>query len=298
MKAWIEALRLRTLPLSVAGVLIAAGLAAHWDCFRIGIFAPMLLMVLLLQVLANFADEYGDLEKGVDNEDRIGPKRGMQRGEITRASMKRALVVVSITILIVALVLLFRAFGTRLWYYILLFMALGVLCIVGAIKYTVGKGAYGYYALGDLSSFFFFGLLAVMGGFFLYAHVIVSIIILPAVALGCLVVGVLNLNNIRDIENDRACGKTTIAVILGLKGALAYHSLLIALGIAGFLSFSIASGIASPLRYLYVIFYIPLIVQLAKTLKVKEHSEYDKLMKPLSMTTAALALSFALCLGI
>ena len=298
MKVWIEAMRLRTLPLSAAGVIIAGGLAAHWDSFRPEIFIPMLAMVLALQILANFADEYGDLEKGTDNENRVGPVRGMQRGEISRATMKRAMVLDCVVIVILIELLLFMSFGLAGWRGITAFTALGALAITAAIKYTVGRHAYGYFGLGDIVSFLFFGLIAVSCGFFLYTHRMIGIVFLPAVGLGCLVVGVLNLNNMRDLENDRACGKTTMVVLLGARGALAYHAVLIALGIVGFLSFSLASGVTDWWRYIYVLFFIPLIVQLAGVMKCDDPSHYDRFMKPLSMTTAFLSLVFALCIGL
>jgi len=297
MKVWIEACRLRTLPLSAAGVLIAAGLAGFWGCFRLEVFLPMLLMVLLLQIVANFADEYGDLDRA-DTEERIGPKRGMQRGEITRASMKRALIIGSAAAGGAALVLLLIAFGGGHWGWFALFVALGAFCIAGAITYTVGTHAYGYHALGDLASFLFFGIIAVLGGFFLYSLRFVDVAVLPAVGLGCLVVGVLNLNNMRDRTTDAATGKRTIAVILGARGALAYHCLLIAVGAGCFLAFGLCLHLTSPLRWAYVLFLVPLVAQLVGALKVEDPADYDRFMKPLSLSTALLALAFALCIGL
>lgn len=298
MKVWIEAMRLRTLPLSAAGVIIAAGLAFYFGCFRIAVFIPMLIMVLIIQIISNFADEYGDLDKGLDDANRVGPVRAMQRGEITRESMKHALVLSTVLVTAVALWLLFVSFGLELWYYILLFMGLGALCIVAAIKYTVGRGAYGYYGLGDLSSFVFFGLVAVVGGFFLYAHAVLPVVFLPAIALGSLVTAMLNLNNMRDMETDRAGGRRTVAGALGRRGALAYHAILICVGFAGFLVFSISCGMTSPVRYAYILLYIPLAMQLVQTLRITDNARYDTLMKPHSMTTAALALAFAICIAI
>ncbi|NTU88999.1 MAG: 1,4-dihydroxy-2-naphthoate octaprenyltransferase [Actinobacteria bacterium] len=298
MKPWIEALRLRTLPLSVAGVLVAAGLALHFEVFSLSIFISMLVMVLLLQIVSNFADEYGDLEHGVDNESRVGPKRGMQRGEITREEMKRALIITSVLVMLSALVLSFISFGSENWLLILAFAGVAVLCIVGAVKYTVGRHAYGYVALGDLSCFFFFGLMAVCGGFFLYAHALLPVIFLPAVGLGCLVTGMLNLNNIRDYENDKACGKRTFAVLLGRKGARIYQGVLLVVGMGCLLSFSFASDMHDILRYAYVLLYVPFAQQLIMISTITEDADFDHLMKPHSLTTAALALAFSLCIGV
>ncbi len=298
MKAWIEALRLRTLPLSMSGVIVAAGLAAHYGVFRIEVFIPMLVMVLLMQILSNFADEYGDLEKGVDNEGRIGPVRGMQRGEIGKEQMRRAMIGCGILTFCAGMVLLVISFGFENARLITLFAVLGLLCIAAAIKYTVGRGAYGYYALGDVVCLCCYGLVAVIGGFFLHAHFVTVAVCLPAVGLGLLICAMLNLNNMRDRENDAACGKNTLVVLLGQKKALLYHCWLLICGMLGFLAFNTASGIGEPLRYLYVLLFIPLVMQLARTLKVKDPAEYDKLMKPISMTTALLSLVFALCIGL
>lgn len=298
MKVWIEAMRLRTLPLTAAGVIVAAGLAAFWSSFGWAVFIPMLLMVQALQILANFADEYGDLDHGADNDDRIGPIRGMQRGEITKESMKRAMVICSIVTVALIELLLFISFGPGNWAPILGMSALGGLAIVAAIKYTVGRGSYGYYGLGDLMSFTFFGLVAVVGGVYCYTHAIIGTVFLPAVGLGALVVAMINLNNMRDRETDQAAGKRTVAVFLGARGALVYHAICYAVGFTGFLAFSIASGITDWWRYAYAIFYIPLFMQLAGALRCTEPAQYDRFMKPHSLFTVLLSLAFALCMGL
>lgn len=297
MKVWVEALRLRTLPLSVAGTLVAGGLAAFFGVFRLSTFILMLVTVLLLQITSNFADEYGDLQKGVDNQGRVGPIRGMQRGEITYAQMKRALIGCALAAFLCGVILILASLKTD-WRFVGIFLLMGLATIAGAITYTVGKKAYGYHALGDLSSFLFFGVFAVSGGFFLYAHSYVWTVALPTVSVGCLVTGVLNLNNMRDLENDALCGKTTVAVLLGPRGSLAYHHVLIIVGLTGFLAFMIASSVANPLRYLFVFLYVPLILQLIEVGKVTDPAHFDRFMKPLSLGTALLSAAFALCLAL
>lgn len=299
MNAWIEALRLRTLPLSAAGVVVAAGLAAWMDVFRIAVFVPMLIMVILLQTLANFADEYGDLHHGVDNENRIGPRRGLQRGDITDGQMRIALMVTCMLTALSMVWLLGVSFsGSGNVRGFVVFALLGVLCAVAAVKYTVGRGAYGYLGLGDLVTLLTFGVLAVVGGFYLYAHDLVAVVWLPAVGLGCLATGVLNLNNMRDIENDRDCGKITVAVLLGPKRAPVYHALLVCVGVAGFVAFPFAVGITAPARYIFALFAVLLLSQLMRVLRVSDPVEYDTFMKPLSMTTALMALAFTVCLAV
>lgn len=302
-KAWIDALRLRTLPLSVSGVVAAAGIAGCYHVFSPLVFLLMLIMVILLQVDSNFADEYGDLSHGADNDDRLGPVRGLQRGDITAPQMKRAIVACSALAVLFALVLLAVCLLPDHPLILVAFLVLAGLCVCAAIFYTVGDHAYGYHALGDISCFVFFGLVAVIGGFFLYtAHAgvptFVPVSILPAISVGCLACGVLNLNNMRDIHTDREAGKTTLVVKLGAQRARFYHVLLIALGMAGFLSFGLLVGKTNPLAFVFVVPYIPLAKQLMGVLAVDEPSAYDRFMKPLSMTTFVTTVLFALCMAL
>jgi 1,4-dihydroxy-2-naphthoate octaprenyltransferase len=256
----------------------------------------MLVTVLLLQILSNFADEYGDLQKGVDNKDRVGPHRGMQRGEISFSQMRHALIGGVILTFLVGSALILVAFGTDL-VLILVFFAMGLVALGGAIAYTVGKHAYGYYGLGDLSCLLFFGLFAVVGGFFLYARSLDWTVFLAGFGVGFLITGVLNLNNMRDIENDAAGGKITLVVRMGSRRAVAYHYFLVIAGMVGLVGFAILAGVTNPLRYLFVLPYALLIKQLLGVGKVKEPADYDRFMKPLSLTIVLICLFFALCLG-
>ncbi len=301
-KAWVEALRLRTLPLSAAGVVVAAGIAGFYQVFSPLTFTLMLAMVLVLQVDANFADEYGDLANGADTDDRLGPKRGMQRGDISRREMKHAMVGTGALALAFAAALILTSLGSAHAGLIVVFAVLATLCVAGAVFYTVGKRAYGYHALGDLACFFFFGLVAVMGGVFLYtarsgSPTLIPVTALPAMGVGCLACGVLNLNNMRDITTDRAAGKITVAILFGPRRALAYHCALVGLGMVGFLSFPLVLGVTDPLAYLFVVLFVPLVRQLVGVLSNTDPARYDRFMKPLSMTTFLLAVTFALCLA-
>ena len=163
LRAWTDALRLRTLPLSWAGVITAAGLGAERGCFSWGIFVLMMLTASLLQILSNMANDYGDFVKGTDNESRVGPARALQKGEISRSELLLGICVVCGAAMVSGLALVLAAFGLKGLGYVALFLALGALCIWAAVKYTVGRTAYGYVGLGDAAVFVFFGLVPVAG---------------------------------------------------------------------------------------------------------------------------------------
>lgn len=222
MKHWIQAARLRTLPLSVSGIIVGSAYAYHQGFSDWRILVLALATTLGLQILSNFANDYGDGIKGTDV-NRIGEKRMVAAGIITSAQMKKAVLITAVITFVLALVLIYTAFGKENFALSLIFILLGIGSIGAAIKYTVGKNAYGYSGFGDLFVFLFFGLLSVLGTHFLYVKEIDGLLILPAVAIGCLSVAVLNLNNMRDIENDRLAGKNTLVVKLGLENAKIYH---------------------------------------------------------------------------
>jgi 1,4-dihydroxy-2-naphthoate polyprenyltransferase len=222
MKHWIQAARLRTLPLSVSGIIVGSAYAYHQGFSDWRILVLALLTTLGLQILSNYANDYGDGVKGTDA-NRIGEKRLVAAGIISAQQMKKAVLITAGITFIFALLLIYTAFGKENFGLSLIFILLGIGSIGAAIKYTVGKNAYGYSGFGDLFVFVFFGLLSVLGTHFLYVKAIDGLLILPAVAIGCLSVAVLNLNNMRDIENDRLAGKNTLVVKLGLENAKIYH---------------------------------------------------------------------------
>jgi len=225
LKAWISAARIRTLPLSVSGILIGSSYAYFSEKFTFSVFFIAILTTISYQLLSNFANDYGDGVKGTDD-NRIGPKRTVQSGLISRVLMKKGLVVLSLISSFLTLTLIILAFGLNS-FYVLIFAALGGLAIFSAIKYTVGKFAYGYFGLGDLFVFIFFGLISVLGSNFLFDSVLEFKLLSPSIVLGLLSVGVLNLNNMRDIQNDAECGKKTLAVVLGTQKAKLYHLFII-----------------------------------------------------------------------
>ena len=225
---WIKAARLRTLPLSLAGI-IMGGALSYCTNFNSTIFWLCIATATAFQVLSNFANDYGDFAKGTDNEDRVGPKRTMQAGLISKKEMKIALVITSI--LSLALGGYLSYLGTQLMEtkFLILFLVLGILSVAAAINYTVGKRAYGYSGLGDLFVFIFFGLVGLLGSKFLISGSFQGLEILPAFSIGMFSMAVLNLNNMRDEHNDKANNKNTLVVKMGLKKAKIYHYILILL---------------------------------------------------------------------
>lgn len=226
-EAWLSSLRLRTLPLSCCGIMTGTALVvAAGEPVDLPIFIFSLLTALLLQIVSNLANDYGDMQKGSDTEFRLGPKRGMQHGIIDFVQMRWAILLVGILSILSGLVLIMLA--CRSMADVTAFILLGVISLIAAITYTVGKHAYGYYGLGDLSVLTFFGYAGVMGSFYLQTHQIGLYSFLPATACGFLGMLVLNINNMRDIEEDARNGKSTLAVRLGHKKARYYHFMLLA----------------------------------------------------------------------
>ena len=283
-KTWISALRLRTLPLSVSGIIIGTCLAAYNGFFDGTTFVLAILATVALQILSNLANDYGDGVKGTDNKDRIGPVRAIQSGNISPHEMLNAIRINILIIILVVFFLILNAFGIQNFVYSLIFFALGIISIYAAIKYTIGTSAYGYRALGDLMVFLFFGCLTVMGSYFLYTRQLDHILILPAFSIGLLSAGVLNLNNMRDIESDKKSNKITMAVIMGLYNAKIYHALLIITAIV----LSVLFGILyyrTLLNFIFVIAFIPLVIHVSKVLKTKEAVNLDSQLKILALST-------------
>lgn len=228
-QAWLESLRPKTLPLGVIAIITGSALTYLTDNFKWPVALLALITAGLLQILSNLANDYGDAVKGSDTAERIGPLRGMQKGVITQADMKKALKINIIAACISGILLIILAcekpedaFG---------FLMLGLVAIVAAITYTVGKKPYGYLGLGDISVLIFFGWLSVIGTYYLQANAFNIITVLPATACGLLAVAVLNINNMRDIENDVKAGKNTLAVRLGPQGSRVYHTIIIIIAI-------------------------------------------------------------------
>ena len=295
-QAWMKALRLRTLPLSLSGIILGSFIAfknEHWNGI---IFTLAMLTTILFQILSNLANDLGDTLKGADNEERIGPMRAVQSGVITPSEMKKAVILTSFLSLCTALPLVYL--GTKnmssdvLWLYVIL----TGLCIIAAITYTVGKKAYGYSGFGDVFVFIFFGLVSVLGVYTLYAKSFDWLNLLPATAIGFLSTAVLNLNNMRDQINDQKVGKRTLVVKIGPRNAKLYHSYLIIGGIV-----SLAAFFYLTQNYLGFIGLIPsiiLIKHLQKVMLTTNPAEFDPELKKVALSTFAIAVLTSIFMNI
>ncbi|GAA0758808.1 1,4-dihydroxy-2-naphthoate octaprenyltransferase [Psychroflexus lacisalsi] len=295
--AWISAARLRTLPLSLSGILVGSALAFPPGEFNSGIFWLAMATTLGLQILSNFANDYGDGVKGTDNEERIGPMRALQSGVITDREMKKGIIATSILTALFALALIYLSFGQDDFLLSLLFIILGASAIIAAIKYTVGDSAYGYRGLGDLFVFIFFGLVSVLGVNFLMTKEINLWLLLPAISIGFLSSAVLNLNNMRDENSDRNANKKTLVVIYGKQFAKIYHFSLIAISFFCLLIFLLLFFNGKPIWILSpLLAFIPLVVHLKKIIQYKDPQVLDPELKKVALSTFALSLSFFMIL--
>jgi 1,4-dihydroxy-2-naphthoate octaprenyltransferase len=274
----LSAARLRTLPLSVSGIMIGSSYAFFVNKFNSSLFIIALLTTVAYQVLSNFANDYGDGIKGADD-NRTGPKRAVQSGLISRPSMKKAIKILSLVSIILTLFLVTLAFGAFSKYFFL-FIVLGSLAIFAAIKYTVGKFAYGYFGLGDLFVFIFFGIVSVLGSNFLFSANLNWLLLNPAITLGLLSVGVLNLNNMRDLKSDEKSGKKTLAVCMGKKTSKIYHSVIISAAIGLMLKFQISLEIQSVfLNIILFLNILGLLIHLFQIYNITQPSHYDNFLK-------------------
>lgn len=298
IKAWVSAARLRTLPLSVSGIIVGSACAYPYFSANpsfLSIFSFAILTTLLLQILSNFANDYGDGVKGTDNETRIGPQRALQSGLITPKQMKQGVIITSLLSLVSALILIYISFGKDNFFTSLFFFVLGISCVAAAIKYTVGSGAYGYKGLGDLFVFIFFGLVSVIGCFYLYGMNFDFWIILPAIAIGNLSIAVLNINNMRDLESDKLVGKNTLAVKLGREGAKQYHYFIVLFALAAIVIYGVHANL-DIYKYFFIIAYIPLLKHLVFVKKNTEPRELDSQMKIVALSTFLLSVLFSIAL--
>ena len=289
-KAWISAARLRTLPLSVSGIIVGSSLAMNHLFWQSSIFWLAILTTIGFQVLSNFANDYGDGIKGADD-NREGEQRMVSSGLISPKQMKTGILITAIFSMISAIVLIYYAFGAEDFLHSLLFFMLGIASVIAALKYTIGKNAYGYSGLGDVFVFLFFGLLSVLGSYYLLDHQMVWDLLLPASTIGFLSMAVLNLNNMRDIENDAKNNKNTLVVSLGSSKAKIYHYVLICLAVLLTLLYSIIND-HSIRQLIYVIAFLPLIINLVTVYKNKEPKLLDSELKKVALSTFSFALLF------
>jgi 1,4-dihydroxy-2-naphthoate octaprenyltransferase len=290
---YIQAARLRTLPLSVSGLILGSFLAYANGFFDWKIFVLAMITTIGFQVLSNFANDYGDGVKGTDNEDRIGPERALQSGAISPKQMLIAIKITGVVTFFIALLLIYFSFGKENFGYSILFFGLGLASIAAAIKYTMGKNAYGYSGLGDVFVFLFFGLLSVCGSYFLFTKDINFTIFLPAISVGFLSAGVLNLNNMRDRDSDAKAGKNTLVVKIGEEFAKYYHYYLL---IAAFLFalLYVMMYYSSPIQFIFIFAFIPIFKHMFTVVKNKKPVDLDPELKKLALST----FFFAILLGL
>ncbi len=304
IKPWLIAARLRTLPLAVSGILLGTSIAQLRKPIDISVVLLAVLTAVLLQILSNFANDYGDFVKGTDSKaDR--QDRALASGAIDVLQMKRAVFFTGFLAFLFGISLIYRS-------YVLNFLTLdsayflfgmGLFSLAAAVLYTIGKRAYGYSGWGDFFVFIFFGLLPVLGMSLLLGVAWNLEAYLGGCGLGFLSVGVLNLNNYRDIDTDKENGKITLAVRFGPKKTLWYHRFLLIFGFGGvFLSFALyvkslfdLGGDSSNLE-LFLVFgvFSPIAVFLAryfsetKLLLPGDREGLNKQLKNLSLTTMLL----------
>jgi 1,4-dihydroxy-2-naphthoate octaprenyltransferase len=293
IKPWLSAMRLRTLPLSVSGIILGTCFAYYNGHFSWWVLVLAILTTISLQILSNLANDYGDSENGADNDERVGPRRAVQSGKITPEEMLDAIKFNIILVIILTLSLVWAAFGSSSFLFLLLFIFLGGISIYAALNYTMGDSPYGYKALGDVFVFIFFGLVSTIGSYLLYTHTVDHVVALPAIALGLLSVGVLNLNNMRDLEADANVGKITIAVKLGIERAKKYHFFLIIGAMIITVVFSILYYV-EPYNFIYLLAFIPFIHHLKKIKTAAVPNDFDSQLKVLALSTFL----FSLLLGV
>jgi 1,4-dihydroxy-2-naphthoate octaprenyltransferase len=297
IKNYIKAARLRTLPLSVSGIIIGSLLGNEFynhqpTILKSPIFWLAILTTIGFQVLSNFANDYGDGIKGTD-EHRKGEARMVASGAITPKQMKFAMIITTAATLIIALFLIYVSFGKENFGYSVLFFLLGIASIAAAIKYTVGNTAYGYSGFGDLFVFVFFGLLSVVGSYFLFTKQLNFQVFLPAISIGLLSTAVLNLNNMRDQIEDKKAHKNTMAVKLGSQNAKTYHYLLIVGALITAIMY-VQLNYNSPKQYLFLVAFIPLMMNVVVVAKNSIFSELDKELKKVALSTFLFAILFGI----
>lgn len=291
MSPWLAAIRLRTLPLALSSIAMGGFLAANAGNFNGSVFFMCCLTTVLLQVLSNLANDYGDSVHGADHAGRKGPQRAVQSGSISKRQMKRAVILLSVLSFVSGVLLLwFSLEGNQ--QDLLVFLSLGIMCIAAAISYTMGKKPYGYAGLGDVSVLVFFGLVGVMGSHYLISKSFDWMHIFPALSCGVFAVGVLNLNNMRDIESDLAAGKYSVPVRIGKQNAAYYHVALLAVGMFSAALFMLLNY-RSAWQWLFLL-VTPLLFKVGKAVLVEPSERLDPWLKRMALTTLAFVILFGL----
>lgn len=292
-KSWLAAFRLKTLPLALSNTILGSAIAVMDGGYRWSVFVLAAVTTILLQILSNMANDYGDFVNGKDTDERIGPKRMVQSGEISPKSMLRGIIIIGVLTAFSGLSLILVGTEGIDITNILIFGALGIAAIAAAIKYTVGKNPYGYRGLGDIFVFIFFGLVGVIGTYFLHTQTFRWDVLLPASSMGLLSVGVLNMNNMRDYEADNKAGKRTIVVAMGERNAAFYHLFLIGGAILFAIIFT-AMNYHSVWQWLFLLCTPMLFLNLKKVFTYKNGIELYAELPRVSMASLVFAIMFLL----
>ena len=303
VKSFIKAARLRTLPLSVSGIIVGSILGNQLrynhsvlnDAPSVLLSSTFWLAILTtmgFQILSNFANDYGDGIKGSDK-NRTGEARMVASGAIAPMQMKTAMILTTIITLIIALLLIYVALGKENFGYSILFFGLGIISITAAIKYTVGNSAYGYSGFGDVFVFLFFGLLSVVGSYFLFTKHINIAIFLPGISIGMLSTAVLNLNNLRDREEDKKNNKNTLVVKFGSDKAKKYHYFLIIGALASALLY-VFLDFKSLYQLIFLVSFVPLIKNIKTVAQNKVPAKLDSELKKVALSTFLFAVLFGI----
>lgn len=293
IKSWIKAARLRTLPLAMSGILMGASLSFLDGRFNPKVTILAIVTALFIQIFSNFANDYGDSQKGTDNQHRVGPKRTVQSGEISPWQMKIGMIVLIVLSLTTGIWLVAEGTKGLDLKMFLVFLAFGIVALIAAYRYTAGSNPYGYAGFGDVAVFLFFGILPVVGTYFLNTHQINLVLFLPAVSIGLFSTGVLNLNNMRDIENDRNSGKNTMVVRMGSAKGKVYHSWLILSGILTSIIFTAMNG-KSTVQWLFLLSLPLFLNDLIQISKITSPKKFDPFLKKLSLATLLFTVLFGL----
>jgi 1,4-dihydroxy-2-naphthoate octaprenyltransferase len=306
-QAWLQAIRLRTLPLSVSGIIVGSGMAnvllslnnPDKDIYFWEIFVLALVTTICFQILSNLSNDLGDTQKGTDNKNRVGPTRAVQSGLISQNEMKIAIYICAILSLISASGLIYFSSQNLTPELILFYAVLAIICVLAAITYTVGKNAYGYRGLGDLMVFLFFGLVSVLGVFSLYGNGFEWLVFFPAITIGLWSTAVLNLNNLRDHVNDKKSSKNTTVVKLGFQRAKFYHAFLILGGFAAWL-LVIATFAFLTFNFLLSLALVPsllLFPHLKRVFLNENPRELDSELKKVALITFSSSILFAILIN-
>jgi 1,4-dihydroxy-2-naphthoate polyprenyltransferase len=290
---WIKAFRLRTLPLALSSAILGSFLAFAKGEFHWYVLVLATLTTLFLQILSNLANDYGDAMHGTDNERRVGPQRLTQSGLVSKKQMKLMILLFVFLALASGSLLIFTGLRNISWKTVLFFFILGISAIYAAIKYTIGKNPYGYVGWGDIFVFIYFGIVGVAGTYYLHVNSFDPWVLLPASAIGLLSSGVLNLNNMRDIENDTRSGKRTLVVHIGSKAAKIYHLLLITFSVLFSLAYTILHY-NSVFQFLFILTCPLFALNISVVMKNNDPRELNRELKKLALTTFAFSITFGI----